>query len=97
VARYGTFVARRAARLLVWKEFSALTSTFVAPPAGLEPATRCLEGSRSIRAELQGQNCIPFFSGFGTSTGPKPEKSDDTGRRPATRGELRSLLLAGVA
>src|SRR4051812_20927433 len=25
------------------------------PPAGLEPATRCLEGSRSIRTELQGR------------------------------------------
>ena len=24
------------------------------PPAGFEPATRCLEGSRSIRAELRG-------------------------------------------
>ena len=26
-----------------------LTCGFAAPPAGLEPATRCLEGSRSIR------------------------------------------------
>ena len=31
-----------------------LTCGFAAPPAGLEPATRCLEGSRSIQLSYRG-------------------------------------------
>src|SRR4051812_24870056 len=81
--RYGTFVARRPRRDDYTAARKPLTSTFAAPPAGLEPATRCLEGSRSIRAELQGREAT----------------NDTGGRRPDASGARfrAALLLLGVA
>ncbi len=45
-----------------------LTCQFVAPPAGLEPATRCLEGSRSIQLSYRGGK--PFRGAVSAPTSP---------------------------
>src|SRR2546428_426390 len=52
--RYGTCVARTSSLVGTYQRAGAVTSTFLAPLARLERATRCLEGSRSIQLSYRG-------------------------------------------
>src|SRR3954453_7806782 len=58
----GTFsecphVARTSSLVGTYQRAGAVTSTFLAPLARLERATRCLEGSRSIQLSYRGGTC----------------------------------------
>src|SRR3954462_6463581 len=62
--RYGTCVARTSSLVGTHQRAGAVTTTFLAPLARLERATRCLEGSRSIQLSYRGSGAIALTSVF---------------------------------
>src|SRR3954464_5206466 len=78
--RYGTCVARTSSLVGTYQRAGAVTSTFLAPLARLERATRCLEGSRSIQLSYRGFTPIltcrgpPLVLGASNATNTVPRR-----------------------